>query len=123
MWNWPTHGSIPINPFSDSPQLPASCTANSYSESTMRRSSSNQRESVLAERSIAPPVLQKLVQWLVVATRDCVTVGIATVTGAFENTQTNSRVLLPGADSKNRFGALLPTAAICPPADHAKLTL
>src|SRR5271170_3146664 len=121
MWNWPTHGSIPINPFSDSGQLPASCAANSYSESTMRRSSSNQRESVLPERSIAPPVHQKFVQWFVVSTNDCVTLGTATDTGAFENTHTNSSVLLPGADSKYRFVTPpLPTAAICPPDDHAR---
>src|SRR5271168_4216384 len=104
MWNWPTHGSIPINPLSDSGQLPASCAASSYCESTMRRSNSNQRESVLAERSIAPPVLQKLTQWLDVSTKDCSTVGSSLEIGAGENAQINSSVSVPGADNKNRFG-------------------
>src|SRR5271156_2185201 len=102
MWNWPTHGSIPINPFSDSGQPPASCAANSYCESTMRRSNSNQRVSSLPERSTAAPALQKLIQCLDVSTKDCSTVGSATDIGAFENAQINSRLLVPGADNKKR---------------------
>src|SRR5271170_2123966 len=115
MWNRPCHGSVPINPSSAPGQLPASWTAISYSESTMRRSSSNQRESLLPERSIAPPVLQKLTQWLDVSTKDCSTVGSSLEIGAGENAQINSSVSVPGADNKNRFGEVLPTTEIFPP--------
>ena len=42
-----------------------------YCDRTMRRSSSNQRGSLLPDKSIAPPVCQKLFQFFWASARDC----------------------------------------------------
>src|ERR1039457_4071169 len=52
-------GSVPVRPHSAAGLSPADCAASSYWESTMRRSNSIQRGSLLLDRSIAPPLFQK----------------------------------------------------------------
>ena len=54
---------------------PALWMAVRYCERTMRRSSSNQRGSLLPERSIAPPVSQKWFQFFCAASFVCANVG------------------------------------------------
>src|ERR1019366_9396090 len=62
MWNRPCQGSMPTRPFSEDGQLPSDIAAIRYCDSTMRRSSSFQRGSLLPERSMAPPLFQKVSQ-------------------------------------------------------------
>src|ERR1035441_3036393 len=57
IWNLPNQELTP-RPVSCGGSEPASCTAITYSESTIRRSSSAARGSSLPERSMDPPLVQ-----------------------------------------------------------------
>src|SRR5215467_1720131 len=63
-----------------------------YCDKTMRRSNSRQRGSLLSERSMAPPSVQNLRQWLLAAARVSSNEGGGTVVWIAENELTNSRV-------------------------------
>src|ERR1035441_4188524 len=99
MWNCPRQLSMPSRPFSDEGQLPADIDAIRYCESTMRRSSSCHRASLLAERSMAPPVVQCLAQRSVQAAFVSEKVGRLEGNGVAEKTHTKAMTFDERADT------------------------
>jgi hypothetical protein len=90
---------MPISPFSDDGQLPADIAAIRYCESTIRRSSSFHRVSLLSDRSMAPPVLQCFSQRAALAVFVSAQVGRISGNGAAENAQTSVMTFVPRADT------------------------
>src|ERR1039457_1653587 len=109
MWNWPRQLSMPNRPFSDEGQLPADMGAIRYCESTMRRSSSLHRASLLAERSMAPPVFQCFSQRAAQAAFVSAQLGRLDGNGVAEKAQTKAMTFVPRADTEQ---AMLTAAGV-----------
>src|SRR5580658_4790224 len=99
MWNRPCQGSIPTRPFSEDGQLPADIAAIRYCDSTIRRSSSFQRASLLPERSMAPPLFQKVSQRTALAVLVSAPDGRTRGSGPAEKAQTNVSTFDPRAET------------------------
>ena len=98
MWNWPRQSSIPNSPFSDEGQLPADMAAIRYCDNTTRRSNSRHRGSLLAEKSIAPPVLQCFRQRAALAAFVSAQDGSTGGSGVAEKAHTNAMTFVRSAD-------------------------